>query len=307
MAMSKKILSALLVILVSVAIIAGVLGTATFFAYQSIPSIENIDGCFKTSMYNVDLCPGKSGYVRYNQLPKHLVNSLIAAEDASFYGHQGFDLDEIKDALEKSMDAGRWVRGGSTITQQLAKNLYLTKEKSLVRKIKELILARAIEKKISKAKIIEKYFNVVEFGPNIFGISKASYHYFEKSPGALTPAEGAYLVSLLPSPVKYSSAFRRNKDLSNFNKRRVTHILRILSLQKKISDDDYSYEVARTESGLWSPMGPSLEDMEGPSSFQQMFLNSGPPLPDLEDEPIVETPVEEPAPSDFDDDGSSFE
>ncbi len=275
---SKKILSAGLVVLLSLAVIGTVLGGATFYAYQSIPSIDNINGCFKTSMYNVDLCPGKSGYVKYNNLPKHLVSSLIAAEDASFYGHQGFDIDEIKDALEKSMDAGRWVRGGSTITQQLAKNLYLTKEKSLVRKIKELILARAIEKKLSKTQIIEKYFNVVEFGQNIFGISKASYHYFQKPPSSLTPAEGAYLVSLLPSPVKYSAAYRNSKDLSKFNKRRVTHILRILHLQKKISDDDYAYEVARAESGLWAPIIsiPDLEDATTPASFQEMFQNSGP-------------------------------
>lgn len=275
--MSKKILSALAIVLISIVVIAGVLGAATFFAYQSIPNIDNIDGCFKTSMYSVDLCPGKSGYVRYNSLPKHLVSSLIAAEDASFYGHQGFDMEEIKDALEKSMDAGRWVRGGSTITQQLAKNLYLTKEKSLVRKIKELILSRSIEKKLSKTQIIEKYFNVVEFGPNIFGISKASYHYFQKGPASLTPAEGAYLVSLLPSPVRYSANYRKNKDLSNFNKRRVKHILRILHVQKKISDDDYAYEVARAESGLWAPIVsvPDLEDATSPS-FQQMFQNSGP-------------------------------
>lgn len=267
--MSKgKYFSAGGIILLSLAIIGTVIGGVVFYAYQSIPNIDNIDGCFKTSMYSVDLCPKKPGYVRYNSLPKHLVGALIAAEDGSFYLHQGFDFEEMKNAFEKSMDAGRWVRGGSTITQQLAKNLYLTKEKSLVRKAKELILARNIEKKLTKSQIIEKYFNVVEFGPNIFGISKASYHYFGKSPSLLTPAEAAYLVSLLPSPVRYSAAYRRNKELSRFNKRRVTHILRMLHVQKKISDDDYAYETARAESGLWAPL---IEDVEPPSDLQNMF------------------------------------
>lgn len=273
-----------MIILFSLGIIGSVVGGVVFYAYQSIPSIDNIDGCFKTSMYNVDLCPKNASYVRYNSLPKHLVGSLIAAEDGSFYVHQGFDFEEIKNAFEKSMDAGRWVRGGSTITQQLAKNLYLTKEKSLVRKAKELILARNIEKKLSKTKIIEKYFNVVEFGPSIFGISKASYHYFGKSPSDLTPAEGAYLVSLLPSPVRYSAAYRRNKELSKFNRRRVTHILRMLNAQKKISDDDYAYETARTESGLWAPM---LESVEPPSDLQNMFqedaVSSEDPAPEDEE------------------------
>jgi monofunctional glycosyltransferase len=259
----KKIASAGMIILISLAIIGTVVGGIVFLAYQSIPNIDNIDGCFKTSMYNVDLCPKNANYVRYNSLPKHLVGALIAAEDGSFYVHQGFDFEEMQNAFEKSIDAGRWVRGGSTITQQLAKNLYLTKEKSLIRKAKELILSTNIEKKLTKAKIIEKYFNVVEFGPNIFGISKASYYYFGKHPSALTPAEGAYLVSLLPSPVRYSASFRKSKELSNFNKKRVSHILRILNVQKKISEDDYAYEIARTESGLWQP---SQDNVESPTA-----------------------------------------
>lgn len=281
MALSKKIISVIFIFFISLSAIGVVIGGATYFAYQSIPSIDNIDGCFVTSMYSVELCPKKSNYTFYNSLPKHLVQSLIAAEDASFYFHQGFNLDEIQDALEKSVDAGRWVRGGSTITQQLAKNLYLNKEKSLVRKIKELILAKKIEKKLSKTKIIEKYFNVVEFGPKVFGISKASYHYFNKPASALSPAEGAYLVSLLPSPVRYSTSFHRSKELSNFNRRRVTHILHILHLQKKISDDDYNYEYARTESGLWNPP-PEAE----PESFiQRLFGND-------EEVPQEEVPAE---------------
>lgn len=274
MAMHKKVITALILIFVSLSIIGLILGGTLFLAYRSIPSIDNINSCFKTSMYNVDLCPTKSSYIKYRQLPRHLVYSLIAAEDASFYDHQGFDLEGIQDSLEKSLDAGRWVRGGSTITQQLAKNLYLSPERTLVRKAKELILAKKIEKTLSKDKIIEKYFNVVEFGPKIFGISKASRHYFDKHPSELSPAEGAYLVSLLPSPVKYSGTFRRAKDLSNFNKRRVTHILRILHLQKKISDDDYSYEVARTESGLWNP--PPVEETEELSFFQNLFSSEEP-------------------------------
>jgi monofunctional glycosyltransferase len=270
MALSRKYISVIFILLASVAVFAAVLGSAIYFAYQSIPSIDNIEKCFKTSMYNVDLCPGKPGYVNYNALPKHLVQSLIAAEDSGFYFHQGFDMDEMKDAMEKSFDAGRWVRGGSTITQQLAKNLYLTKEKSLVRKIKELIVAKNIENKLSKSKIIEKYFNVVEFGPSIFGISKASRTYFQKPPSELTPAEGAYLVSLLPSPVKYSSAFRRNKELSSFNKKRVRHILHILKLQKKLSEEEYDYEISRMENGLWNP-APFTQDLDSPTFFMNLF------------------------------------
>jgi monofunctional glycosyltransferase len=243
------------IFITTIVVITGVLA---LIAYRSVPSTENINGCFTTSMFQVELCPKKASYVRYNQLPKHLVSSLIASEDASFYFHKGFDWDEIKDSFEKSMDAGRWVRGGSTITQQLAKNLYLSKEKSIIRKMKEFFVSREIEKKLSKTQIIEKYFNVVEFGKNIYGISKASRHYFQKSPGELTPAEGAYLISLLPNPVKYSSAFNANKELSRYNKSRVNRILSLLLLQGKISQEEHDAESSRVDYGLWSP-APSYE------------------------------------------------
>ncbi len=244
-----------------------IIGVSAIIAYKTIPSIANINDCFKTSMFQVDLCPKSSSYVRYNALPKHLINALISSEDATFFFHKGFDWDEIQDSLEKSLDAGRWVRGGSTITQQLAKNLYLSKERSIVRKLKEFFVAKQIEEKLTKAQIIEKYFNVVEFGKGIYGIKKASYHYFQKSPSELSPAESAYLVSLLPNPVKYSSAFHSKKELSRFNKRRVTNILYLLKVQGKISEQEYDYEVARAEIGLWTPYAPevifTVEDASG--------------------------------------------
>jgi monofunctional biosynthetic peptidoglycan transglycosylase len=235
------------------------LGVTAAVAYVSIPSIDNINDCFTTSMFQVELCPKNKSYVRYNQLPKHLVSSLIASEDASFFFHNGFDWDEIQDSLEKSMDAGRWVRGGSTLTQQLAKNLYLSKEKSLTRKLKEFFISQQIEKKLTKAQIIEKYFNVVEFGKNIYGIQKAASHYFKKSPSALSPAEGAYLISLLPSPVRYSATYESKHDLSGFNKKRVVRILSLLKLQNKITESEYEYERGRTLAGLWSDFSPTEE------------------------------------------------
>lgn len=255
-----------------------VMGAFALVAYRSIPSTANINDCFTTSMYQVEICPKKSTYVRYNQLPKHLVSSLIASEDASFYFHKGFDWDEIKDSLEKSMDAGRWVRGGSTITQQLAKNLYLSKEKSLIRKMKEFFVSKEIEKKLTKTQIIEKYFNVVEFGKNIYGIRKASQHYFQKSPSELTPAEGAYLISLLPSPVKYSNSFHANKELSRYNKSRVNRTLSLLLLQGKISQEEHDAESARVDYGLWNP-APSYEQAPGSDGIEEIPQDSSTDTP----------------------------
>jgi len=249
---------ALLYVMWLVLFVAGVVGVCAVIAYQNVPSIANINDCFTTSMFQVELCPKSADYVRYNELPKHLVSALIASEDATFFFHKGFDWDEMRDSLEKSIDAGRWVRGGSTITQQLAKNLYLSKEKSLIRKLKEFFIAKQIEEKLTKPQIIEKYFNVVEFAKGVYGIKKGAYHYFQKSPSELSPAESAYLVSLLPNPVKYSTAFHTKKELSRFNKRRVTSILYLLKLQDKITQKEYDDEVAHAEIGLWTPYTPEV-------------------------------------------------
>lgn len=288
----KSFLYTLFIFLITVIVVTGILALV---AYRSIPSTANINDCFTTSMFQVELCPKKSNYVRYNQLPKHLVSSLIASEDASFYFHKGFDWDEIKDSLEKSMDAGRWVRGGSTITQQLAKNLYLSKEKSIIRKMKEFFVSKEIEKKLSKTQIIEKYFNVVEFGKNIYGIRKASQHYFQKSPGELTPAEGAYLISLLPNPIKYSSSFHANKDLSRYNKSRVNRTLSLLLLQGKISQEEHDSESARVDYGLWSS-APAYEVESTPSDS----------IEEIPQEPSPDSPSEAPSMETDIDSSSSF-
>lgn len=262
-----------------------VLSVSAIWAYASLPSLQNLEGCFTTSMFQVELCPKNSDYVRYNQLPKHLVQALIASEDATFFYHQGFDWDEISDSLQKSMDAGRWVRGGSTLTQQLAKNLYLSGEKSIVRKIKEFYIAHQIEERLSKAQIIEKYFNVVEFAEKIYGIRKGAQYYFQKSPSELTAAESAYLVSLLPNPKKYSSSFRKSKSLSAFNKRRCLHILEILKLQNHLDESSYEHEIARVENGLWTPLSELREVPDSSSTDLTPLLDDGNSTDSTMDEP----------------------
>ena len=280
-----------LAILISLSVV--ILGSTIFIAYQSLPSVDNINGCFTTTMFEVELCPTSGNYVKYSQLPKYLVGALIASEDSSFFFHKGFDWDEIEDSLQKSMDAGRWVRGGSTLTQQLAKNLYLNQDRTITRKVKEFYLADRIEKKLSKAQIIEKYFNVVGFGEKIYGIKKAANYYFAKSPSQLTPAECAYLVSLLPSPVKYSRTFRNQKDLSPFNKKRTQRILTLLRMQGKVSEQEFEHESARIDQGLWKPLSeiPTQEDSSSYSDvyFREKALPENYPtvedLPPAEEEP----------------------
>src|SRR5262249_37785788 len=121
--------------------------------------------------------------------------------------------------------SGRYVRGGSTLTQQLAKNVYLNSNKSLWRKLKELILTVQIEDLYDKNTILEKYLNVVEFGPDIYGINRAARFYFDKPASSLNALEGAYLAHLLPNPRTYSQGYKKSK-LTNYSEKRVRWIIR---------------------------------------------------------------------------------
>jgi monofunctional biosynthetic peptidoglycan transglycosylase len=148
----------------------------------------------------------KQIWVPLSRISPYLIKAVIIAEDDKFWHHEGFDLEAIQKAMEKDLKAGKFKAGGSTISQQLAKNLYLTPSKNPVRKIKETIITWRIEQTLSKKRIIELYLNVVEWGEGIFGAEAAARHYFGKSAGSLTPEESARLAVVLPNPRKMNPA-----------------------------------------------------------------------------------------------------
>lgn len=133
----------------------------------------------------------------------HLQKAVIVAEDASFYHHQGFDWEGLKEAVTRNVEKGRLRRGGSTITQQLAKNLYLTTEKNLFRKAHEAMLTWALERALTKKRILELYLNVAEWGQGVFGAEEAARYHIGRSAGDLSPDEAALLAAMLPSPRRY--------------------------------------------------------------------------------------------------------
>ncbi|MCK6524398.1 transglycosylase domain-containing protein [Myxococcota bacterium] len=143
---------------------------------------------------------GTPGWVPLRLVSPYLPAAIIAAEDAAFYRHEGYDLDAVLEALSANQAAGEVVRGGSTLTQQLAKNLYLSGERTLVRKARELLLALELDEALGKDRVMELYVNVVELGPELWGVQAACERYFLKSPANLTPAEAVFLALLLPSP-----------------------------------------------------------------------------------------------------------
>lgn len=151
----------------------------------------------KRSIYQV--------WVPYSRISPYLVKAVIIAEDDKFWSHEGFDYEAIQKAIEKDIKAGKFKTGGSTISQQLAKNLYLSPKKNLFRKIREAVITWRLERALTKRRILELYLNVVEWGDGIFGIEAASRHYFGKAAVDLTPLEAARLAAVLPNPRRYDA------------------------------------------------------------------------------------------------------
>jgi len=135
-----------------------------------------------------------------------VVRAVTTSEDAGFYGHQGFDFDELKNAAAAGLAAGKLQRGGSTITQQLAKNLFLSRDRTLVRKAREALLTVALEGTVPKARLLEIYLNVIEWGPGLHGIGPAARHYFAVDARALTPRQACFLAAIVPSPLRSGAA-----------------------------------------------------------------------------------------------------
>ena len=141
-------------------------------------------------------------WVPLSRMSFHLQRAVVIAEDAAFYPHDGFDWDGIRHAMSRNLEEGKLHRGGSTITQQVAKNLYLSQEKSLARKAQEALLTRALERHLSKERILELYLNVAEWGHGVYGAEAAARHHFGKSAEDLSQEEAAMLAAILPSPLR---------------------------------------------------------------------------------------------------------
>lgn len=142
-------------------------------------------------------------WVPYPKVSVHLKRALIAAEDAKFIDHEGFDWDAIQEAAEKNLRKGKVVAGGSTISQQLAKNLFLSGRRTPWRKLQEAFITVMIETVMSKRRILEIYVNTIEWGNGVFGAEAAARHHFGVSAAALSPAQAAWLAAILPSPRRY--------------------------------------------------------------------------------------------------------
>jgi monofunctional biosynthetic peptidoglycan transglycosylase len=145
-------------------------------------------------------------FVRYNRISPTLVRAVLLAEDAGFFGHGGIDWEELKISMQLNYERGEFSRGASTITQQLAKNLYLSPSRNPYRKLSEWMIARRLEAELSKTRILELYLNLIEWGDGIWGIEAAAQTYFGISASELGPEQSALLAGAIINPRVYSPA-----------------------------------------------------------------------------------------------------
>ena len=139
-------------------------------------------------------------WVPYSRFAPHLIRAVLLTEDAAFWSHDGLDYQQIKESMEVNLERGEFARGASTITQQLAKNLYLSPSKNPLRKVRELLIARRLESELSKQRILELYLNVIEWGNGIYGAEAAARTYFRKPASQLTESESALLAAAIANP-----------------------------------------------------------------------------------------------------------
>lgn len=154
-------------------------------------------------------------WIPLDSIPKTIQELALIAEDAKFYEHQGFDLEQIEYALVANHQAGKKARGASTITQQVAKNLYLTKDKEMSRKAREAVITLLMEQFVPKDRILETYLNIAQFGEGVFGVREGARYWMKKELRDLTQEESVNLVCLLPSPTKWSPKKPNNAYLQH--------------------------------------------------------------------------------------------
>jgi hypothetical protein len=190
------------------------------------------------SAFETTTGPGSpSGWTNLDDISPYMIVAVLTTEDGAFYKHHGFNHAAIRSSVQANLKARRFVRGASTITMQLTKNLFLSREKTLSRKIEEVILTDYLEQAFRKDDMMELYLNVVEFGPDVYGVTQAADHYFGRRPEELNLAECLFLATLLPSPSRYGK-MREKGEPSEAWMRHVQTLMAIAQKNGKITQPE---------------------------------------------------------------------
>jgi hypothetical protein len=204
-----------------------------------LPGSQEAKDGLETEMMDFIIGPENPDFVPYDEISPYLTASIMTTEDNGFFKHRGWVSSEFRTALKHNLERGGFRGGASSITMQMVKNVLLSQEKTLSRKLQELFLVWYIEQEVPKERILELYFNAIEFGPRIYGIGRATRHYFGKPPSELTPLEAAFFSSILPSPKRRYVQYCHGAPLPQWD-RYVRRILAKVHERGRITDEDYA-------------------------------------------------------------------
>ncbi len=198
------------------------------------------------TVFKMETGPRTPNWVPLWDISPFIVQTVVSHEDASFFKHDGFAVWAIREAIVRNLQEGRYVVGASTISMQLAKNLFLHREKTIARKVQEVLYTWWLEDSFTKDKILELYLNVIEYGPQVYGIGPAAQHYFGRPASDLSPAEAAFIASILPSPKTYYRLYQLGA-LSNPMKRKMKRLMEHMVRRGRLSEDALAYGIAEIE------------------------------------------------------------
>jgi len=182
---------------------------------------------------------GRLVWVPLNEVSRDFLYSVVVSEDSTFFEHDGVNYDAIVNSLAENIKERRPAFGGSTISQQVVKNLFLDSEKTVSRKVKEILITRELERHFTKNQILELYLNLAEFGPEIYGAGAAAHHFFGAHPSSINAAQGAFIALMLPSPKRYYYAVFENKNLSTVRRKRINRVLRDMLYLEFITEAEF--------------------------------------------------------------------
>lgn len=220
----------------------------------------------------VESGPGTAAWIPLQRVSPYMVKAVLTCEDSAFFQHRGFVEKAIENSMKANLESGKFSRGGSTVSMQLAKNLWLSRTKTLSRKYQELFLTTYLEQSLTKDEIMELYLNSIEFGPDLYGIGPASLHYFSKAPKDLTLAEAVFLATILPSPKR--ERFDKDGKIDAGWDKYVRRIVRVMRERDLISDHEaeegLTQEVKKGGDYVprdWQPLGAEPEGLD-PSTWK---------------------------------------
>lgn len=198
--------------------------------------------------------PSEKTWVGIEKISRHTIHAIVAAEDVHFYEHPGIDIRQIMLAARNNFMQGRYAFGASTISQQVVKMVFLTREKTILRKLREVAGVFIMELLLTKDQIIAWYINLVEFGDGIYGVRNAARHYFQTEPGLLTIAQSIHIALVLPSPNRWSLGLRQ-RSLTEFGKKRFMEILDEMFIAGVVTK--HQYLATATTGDFGQPLTPS--------------------------------------------------